>query len=187
MGVPADMEALLRPLMVATLDGDEGAYRRLLTSLRTHLHRYYARRLGPALAASAEDLVQDTLMAIHTRRMTYDPAQPFTAWVHAIARYKLIDLFRRHKVRASVPLDDDAALFARDEAEDASHRMDVDVALATLPPRPAELIRQVKLEGASIAEAAQRSGMSETAAKVAIHRGLKSLVARFARGEPDGR
>lgn len=187
MSVPADMETALRPLMLAALAGDSHAYRRLLAALRLHLGRYYARRLGPALSASAEDLVQDTLMAIHTRRMTYDPTQPFTAWVHAIARYKLIDLFRRHKVRASVPLEDDAALFARDEAEDASHRMDVDTVLATLPPRPAELIRQVKLDGASIAEAAERNGMSESAVKVAIHRGLKALAARFAGGEPDGR
>lgn len=186
MSVPADMEAALRPLMLAALAGDAAAYRRLLAALRSHLGRYYARRLGPALAASAEDLVQDTLMAIHTRRMTYDPAQPFTAWVHAIARYKLIDLFRRHKVRPSVPLEDDAALFARDDAEDATHRMDVDVALAALPPRSATLIREVKLGGASVAEAAASAGMSETAAKVAIHRGLKSLMSRFAGGKSDG-
>lgn len=179
MGVTAGLEAQLRPLMLQALDGDAAAYRTLLVELRRHLQRYYARRLAPALAANADDLVQETLMAIHTRRMSYDRGQPFTAWVHAIARYKLIDHFRRHKLRATVPLEDDAAVFAEDVAEAATARVDVERLLETIPPRPAELIRQVKLEGAAIADAAARLGMTETAAKVSIHRGLKSLASRF--------
>ncbi len=187
MSVAPDTEARLRGQMVAALGGDAAAYRRLLEELGRLLKIYFARRLGDALAASRDDLVQETLMAIHTRRLTYDPTQRFTAWAYAIARYKLIDHYRRSRVRRSVPLEDDAALFARDEADDATARMDVEVALATLPARPAELIRQVRLEGASIAEAAEKLGMTETAAKVSIHRGLKAMVARFAPGGRDDR
>jgi RNA polymerase sigma factor (sigma-70 family) len=179
MSVTSDMEARLRALMLKALDGDAGAYRALLDELRRYLRPYFARRLNSALAANGDDLVQETLMAIHTRRLTYDRNQPLTAWVHAIARYKLIDHFRRNKLRATVPLEDDAAIFAHDETGDITARMDVDVALSTIPARPAELIRQVRLEGASIAEAAARTGMSESAVKVSIHRGLKSLAARF--------
>jgi RNA polymerase sigma factor (sigma-70 family) len=179
MSVIGDMEARLRPLMLKSLDGDATAYRALLGDLRRHFERYYARRLAPSLAANADDLVQETLLAVHTKRMTYDRTQPFTAWVHAIARYKLIDHFRRHKLRATLPLEDDAAVFANDESEAATARIDVETALSTIPARPAELIRQVKLEGASVADAAARMGMTETAAKVSIHRGLKSLAARF--------
>ena len=115
-----------------------------LSELSQHLRRYYARRLDSALAASGEDLVQETLMAVHTRRLTYDPTQRFTAWVFALARYKMIDLFRRQRLRITVPLEDDAALFARDEAEDTSARMDIKTVLDTIPERPRELIRQVK-------------------------------------------
>lgn len=185
MSSSADMEARLRAQMLAALAGDARAYRSLLEALRVLLVRYYRARLGAALAAQCDDLVQDTLMAIHTRRMTYDTTQPLTAWVHAIARYKLIDQFRRHKLRATLPLEDDAA-FAADDAGDAAARLDVDAVLSTIPERPADLIRQVKLDGASIAEAAERSGMSESAVKVAIHRGLKALTERFAGGR-DGR
>ena len=46
-------------------------------------------------AADAEDLVQETLIAMHSRRATYEPSQPLTAWVYGIARYKLIDEYRR--------------------------------------------------------------------------------------------
>lgn len=178
-----DIEARLKPLMLAALGGDKAAYRLLLDQLGGQLRRYFTRRLSNP--AAADDLVQDTLLAIHTRRDTYDPAQPLTAWVYAIARYKLIDHFRRQKLRATLPLEDDAALFAADDAGSATDRRDVAAALATIPPRPAELIRQVKLEGVSIAEAAERTGMSESAVKVAIHRGLKALTARFSGGAND--
>jgi RNA polymerase sigma-70 factor (ECF subfamily) len=180
-----DSEARLKPLMLAALGGDKAAYRLLLGELGAHLKRYFSRRLSNPTAA--DDLVQETLLALHTRRDTYDPAQPLTAWVHAIARYKLIDHFRRQKVRTTLPLEDDATVFAADDAGDATDRLDVEAALSTIPPRPAELIRQVKLEGASIAEAAERTGMSESAVKVAIHRGLKALTARFSGGGTNGR
>jgi len=185
MTVVGDSEARLRPLMLKALDGDAAAYRMLLADLRGHFSRYFARRLAPSLAANADDLVQETLLAIHAKRMTYDRTQPFTAWAYAIARYKLIDHFRRNRLRATLPLEEDAAIFASDESEATTARIDVEAALSTIPPKPAELIRQVRLEGASIADAAARLGMSETAAKVSIHRGLKSLVARFG-GKADG-
>ncbi len=178
MGELRETEARLRALMLASLDGDAAAYRQLLTDLAARLRAYYARRLNGELAANDEDLVQETLMAIHARRLTYDRSQPFTPWVFALARYKLIDHFRRHKVRASVPLDEDT-LFARDEEPEISARLDVETALGTIPERPRELIRRVRIEGASIAEAAADTGMTETAAKVSIHRGIKALTARF--------
>jgi RNA polymerase sigma factor (sigma-70 family) len=181
MDSTSDNEARLKPLMLASLTGDQRAYRVLLGDLQTHLNRYYLRRLGDP--AAADDLVQETLMAIHTRRLTYDPARPFTAWLHAIARYKLIDYFRRAKLRQTLPLEEDAALFAADDASDATARMDVDTMLATLPDRPAELIRKVKIEGSTVADAADSAGMSETAAKVAIHRGIRALITRFTGGD----
>ena len=141
MSSSRDMETHLHALMLASLDGDGRAYRSLLEALRGPLVRYYSGRLGAALAANCDDLVQDTLMAIHMRRLTYDRNQPLTAWVYAIARYKLIDHFRRHRLRATVPLEDDVAIFASDDAGDAMARRDVDVVLGSIPARPADLIR----------------------------------------------
>ncbi len=181
----ADTEAELRALMLLALTGDAVAYRRLLDALRRLLGAYFARRLGGGLAAHADDLVQETLLAIHTRRMTYETTEPLTAWVYAIARYKLIDFYRRSKLRVSVPLDDDLPLAAPDESSAAADALDVETVLGALPARQAALMREVKLEGHSIAEAASRQGMSETAAKVSIHRGLKALAARFAGGSRD--
>ena len=53
-------------------------------------------------------MVQEVLLAVHNQRHTYDMGQPLTAWIHAIARYKMIDLFRRHGLHEAlnVPLDE---------------------------------------------------------------------------------
>src|SRR5215472_6940530 len=93
-------ERELRALMTAGLDGDAGAYHALLERLTGHLRAYYRRRFalighGPA---EAEDLLQEALISIHTHRHTYDHLQPFTPWVHAIARYKFLDYLRRTKL-----------------------------------------------------------------------------------------
>lgn len=175
-------ELRLRGLMFAALDGDAAAYRSLLAELGRHLRRYFTRRLTPAFAAHAEDLVQETLLAIHTRRVTYDRDRPFTAWIHAIAHHKFVDHVRRQSIRLTSPLDDDAPIFAHDDNEDALARRDLDVVLDTVPARTSDLIRRTKVDGQSVAEAAAANNMSETAAKVSIHRGLKALAARFAGG-----
>ena len=163
--------------MVQSLAGDRAAYAILLRRLTGHLRAYYLRRLGAGRAADAEDLLQETLIAMHTRRSTYDTARPFTAWVHAIARYKLIDHFRRTKRRAEDPLDDPDLLFSSQDSNAAEAQIDVDQLLKRLPERTRRLIRDVKIEGLSSAEAAMRNEISESAVKVGVHRALKFLGA----------
>ena len=175
-------EAQYRDWMLAALGGDAAAYRMLLKGLTRHLRGYYARRLDPA---AAEDAVQETLIAIHSRRATYDPAQPLTAWVYGIARYKLIDEYRRSKRRAQVPLDEAGELFADDEAEASAARRDVEKLLAKLPEAKRKLVRDVKLDGRSVAEIAAETGLSESAVKVNVHRAVKSLGEDVAPGGRD--
>jgi RNA polymerase sigma-70 factor (ECF subfamily) len=175
----SEAEPRLKALMVAALGGDQAAYRALLAALAPHLRGYFARRLGSA--ADAEDLVQETLIAIHTKRATYDPSLPFTAWLHAIARYKLIDHFRRAKLRRTLPIEDAENVLADSDHEDVAARRDVEQLLARLPEKKRELVRQVKLEGLSTAEAASRGGISESAVKVGVHRALKALSSMIGR------
>jgi RNA polymerase sigma-70 factor (ECF subfamily) len=165
-------EAQYRAWMLDALAGDGTAYRMLLAGLTRHLRSYYARRLD---SGAAEDAVQETLIAIHTRRATYDSTLPFTAWVYGIARYKLIDEYRRHKRRATVPLEEAGELFGHDEAAEAIARRDVTKLLDKLPPAKRRLVKDIKLDGVSIAEASARTGLSESAVKVTVHRAIKSL------------
>lgn len=175
-------EVQLKTLMLASLAGDKPAYRGLLSALGEQLRRYYRRRL-PQSDANVEDLVQETLIAIHTKRGTFDTSLPFTPWFYAIARYKLMDHLRRGRIRPTVPLDDAGDILAADESEAASARLDLDRLLAGLPASSQEIIRKVKLDGQSTAEVAASTGKSEIAVRVGLHRGLKALSEKLREGQ----
>lgn len=180
-------EAELKQLMVGGLGGDERSYRMLLEQLSRYLRGYFRVKLtragyGPA---EAEDLLQEVLMAIHTRRHTYDTAELFTPWMHAIARYKLIDYLRRTKgPHAAVDIDDAEEIAAADTHAAAESSHDLQRLLSQIPSKMRQAIQSVKIDGLSIAEAAKRDGMSESAVKINIHRGLKALAALVAREHP---
>lgn len=161
--------------MLAGLAGDTTAHEALLSACSIRLRQYFGKRLA-GRHADVEDLVQDTLIAIHHRRESYDASLPFTAWLHGIARYKLIDHFRRSGRRAAVSLDEAPEVMIEDEGEQVRSRLDLDRLLACLPPKQAEAIRMTKIEGLSIREAAVSSGQSESSIKVGVHRGLRRLM-----------
>jgi RNA polymerase sigma-70 factor (ECF subfamily) len=145
-----------------------------------YLRGYYRTRLSRARRGpvDAEDLVQETLMAVHARRDTYDPEQPFTPWLYAIARYKLIDYLRRSRVAAgNLPSEDIEEITARDDGMASESSLDLGRLLKRVPSRFHDAIRFVKLEGLSVSEAAVRMGISESAVKVNVHRGMKALAA----------
>ena len=169
------LEAQLKALMIAAQAGDAQAQSRLLTQLAGRLRAYFGRRLT-GRADDVEDLVQEALLAIHVKRATYDPRFDFTPWAYAIARYKLIDHFRRSGGRINIALDDAGDLFATENPEEGAVRRDVASLLARLPLRQRALMRDVKLEGHSMEEAADRAGMSVTAVKVSVHRSMQRLM-----------
>jgi RNA polymerase sigma-70 factor, ECF subfamily len=181
-------ETELKTLMLATQRGDAGAYRTLLAKLVPRLRAYYKRRMMGAGrgAEEAEDLVQETLLAVHLKRDTYDPDALFTPWLHAIARYKLIDYLRSNKMsRMDVPIDDHQELMAADDHASTEGTHDMAKLLGRLPRKTRQAIESVKLEGKSVAETAARYGMSESNVKISIHRGLKALASFIGRGSDE--
>ena len=171
-------EDRLRNLLIRGLAGDAAAYHEFLTDLSAHLRGFLRKRLS-GLPDDVEDLVQETLLAVHNQRHTYDARQPLTAWVHAIAKYKLVDLLRRRAGRdgLSDPLDDHLDVLAAVDIDAADARRDLGKLLARLPERQRLPIVRMKLEGMSVVDAARVTGMSESAVKVGVHRGLKALAA----------
>lgn len=172
-----DFEFGLKPLWLRAQAGDEAAYRECLQRITARLRAYLRRRLQTQ-PDDVEDLVQETLLALHIHRGTYDPSLAVSAWVIAIARHKLVDLWRRRGRQESLhdPIDEvDEALLAADVDEGSAHR-DLGQLLSTLPEAQRVAIVLTKVEGLSVAEAAQRTGASESAIKVQVHRGLKRLA-----------
>jgi RNA polymerase sigma-70 factor (ECF subfamily) len=168
-------------LMRAANAGDGAAYARLLRELAPVLRSTARRGLARAgmPVADAEDVVQETLIAIHLKRHTWDGAFPIGPWVAAIARNKLIDTLRRRNRHAAVPIDDVSEFLAAEEAPAGPPQRDVDRHVDALPERQRAVIRAISIEGATIGEAATRLTMTEGAVRVALHRGLAALYAKL--------
>lgn len=162
----------LRRLMAMAQGGDAAAYRTVLSECRRWLSRYYGGRIVPH---QIDDLVQDTLISLHTKRATYDPARPFLPWLAAIARYRWVDQLRRTYRANETELEDGMA--EDPVGGDITARVSLARLLEKIPERQAHVIRLVKIEGFSVTEAALRTGQSEPLVKVNIHRGLKKLAA----------
>ena len=173
-------EVQLKTWMIGGLDGDPACHTLLLRALVPVLQAFYRRRMQDR-PDDIDDLVQETLIAVHTRRATYDRERLFSGWLFAIARYKMIDHFRRGG--RTCPIEGLADILVAEGFEDASAaRIDVDRLLGGLPVKQAAAIRATRLDGLSTSEAAARAKMGESDVKVSVHRGLKALAARI-RGE----
>ncbi len=173
---PDEFEPRLKPLWLQAQQGNETAYRQALQLIALRLRRFYSRRLQ-ALPDEVEDLVQETLLALHVQRGTYDAALPVSGWVFAIARHKLVDLWRRRGRRDS--LNDSLDELTEDQhpwsAEELPSKRDLNVLLEQLPVAQQRAIVWTKIEGLSMQEASEKSGVSVAALKVQVHRGLKQL------------
>jgi RNA polymerase sigma-70 factor (ECF subfamily) len=180
-------EPEFRALMLKGLEGDAVAHKALLKGLSAYLRAYFKGQLirigrGPA---DAEDLVQETLIAVHIHRHTYDRSQLLTPWVYAIARYKLVDYLRRAKASVTdVPIEEAHELLADDGSSAVESGLDLKKLMARLTPKTRQAIQFVKLDGLSVSEAAERSGMSQSAIKVSVHRGLRALSLLVRQGSP---
>lgn len=169
----------LQDLLIRGLDGDAKAYREFLSGLSGHLRSFLMRRLS-SMPDEVEDLVQESLLAIHNKRHSYDRKQPLAAWVHAIAKYKLVDFLRARAIMDSLnsSLDEEDGFFATSNVEAAEARRDIMKLLELLPEKQRMPIIHTKLEGLSVEDAARITGMSESAIKVGVHRGMKTLATK---------
>ena len=179
---PADddtLEALLR----AANRGDQRAYADFLRAI-TPVVRGIARARGAGLAPDViEDIVQETLLAIHQKRHTWREDMAVRPWLYAIVRYKVVDAFRARGRRVQVPIEDFAEVLPAEAGPDPTERSDAERVIARLDPRAARIVRAIGLEGASIAETSAALHMTETAVRVALHRGAEA--ARAAAREDD--
>jgi RNA polymerase sigma factor (sigma-70 family) len=168
-------------LMIAAMAGDENAYRDLLDAVAA-LVRSIARR-GFARAgldtAEAEDVVQETLLAMHLKRHTWRQADPIGAWIAAIARNKLIDALRRRGRRGEVSIDDLAKEPEAEFIEPLPLADDLKRMLGGLTVQQRAIVTAISIDGRSVRETAQRLAMNEGAVRVGLHRALKRLAALF--------
>jgi RNA polymerase sigma-70 factor (ECF subfamily) len=177
-GTAKDARADWSLLMAQAQDGDQVAYGVLLHAVTPYL-RALSRR-GGIEAADTEDAVQDILLTLHSIRHTYDRARPFGPWLVAVARYRLGDRLRRQGKRLvrETALTEFHETFSDDQTnqqERLAEGRTLRAAIAELPTGQRRAVEMLRLEELSLKEASARSGQSETALKVALHRAIKAL------------
>jgi RNA polymerase sigma-70 factor (ECF subfamily) len=166
----------LDDLLRAANRGDARAYEAFLRAVAP-IVRGVARSRGAGLGPEeCEDIVQDTLLAIHRKRHTWREDMAVRPWLYAIVRYKVVDAFRARGRRVQLPVEDFADLLPAPEAADPTERSDVERVIARLDPRSARIVRAIGLDGASVAETAGALAMTEAAVRVALHRAMRKLA-----------
>jgi len=173
-------------LMAAAQDGDAPAYEQLLRELLIPLRAFAMSRLGNP--ASVDDVVQNVLLSIHRARHTYRPERPFGPWLWTIARNAVTDSLRARstRLRRELPID---ALEGIDEPSiEQEHRFPLSPALRSaldgLPPAQRQAVELLHIHELSVAEAAERAGVTPGALKVRAHRGYKALRVALADEQP---
>jgi RNA polymerase sigma-70 factor (ECF subfamily) len=158
--------------MCRAQQGDAAAYDLFLREVAS-LTRAFARR-RTRHADVAEDVVQETLVSIHNHRHTYDPGRPIGPWIYAIARHRWIDTVRKQRRRdeVEVTVPEEFRDVASEGGELGAWVRD---AMTLLSKSQRLVIRMLKLEGHSVAEIANATGLSESSVKVTAHRGYQQL------------
>ena len=163
----------------AALSGDAAAYRRLLRDVgqlaRAIAQPLIARCNFPS--AMVDDVVQETLFAVHQRLPAWDGSRPLETWVIAVARNKAVDAMREAKIHRFRPIDQLEEAAAPAFASGADSRIDVPRLMARLTPRGREIVTAVALREESVEDVAARLAMSKGAVRVALHRAIRRMAA----------
>jgi RNA polymerase sigma-70 factor, ECF subfamily len=174
----SEREARWLVLMNASIGGDAESYRRLLEEVSPLIRAavLQACRRYSTFSPDIEDIVQDTLLAVHLKRHTWKRGEAVGAWIEAIARNKLIDSLRKRNRRAEVDIDALPEEIPEQSSGETANSRDVTLLLAKLGQRDQTIVRLVSLEGRSMREVGVQLNMSEVATRVALHRALKRLA-----------
>lgn len=176
----AEQERHSAGLMRLAQAGDQAAYASLLVALTSATRQFARARLGAV--PWIDDIVQETLLAVHRARQTYDPGRPFAPWFYAVAASRMIDVIRRERRVSSHEVPGDVLPELMGEGTPGRDELDIEAihaAVALLPERQREVIDALKFRDQSVREVAGRLQMSESAVKVTAHRGYQALKRRL--------
>lgn len=169
-------------LAQAAAGGDADAFEALY---RRHAGRVHGvvLRLAGWQRARAEDLVQEAFLRAWQALPQWRGEAAFGTWLHRLAvNTALMDL-RARRVRPALDGDDDEALDALPSADSASHgpamALDLERAVATLPPRARAVLVLHDIEGWTHGEIAAALEMAVGSSKAQLHRARGLLRARL--------
>lgn len=172
----------LETLMRRSLAGDQRAYAGLLHETTRLLRPFLAKRLS--IASEVDDLMQEILLSIHKARHTYDGNRPYKPWVYAIAKFRLQDHLRAHysdQLRHALDFDELEEYLLEPVTESLMSYESISGEVDKLPEKQAMILRFLHQDGYTAREVAEKTGMTESAVKVAAHRAYKVLRKKLER------
>lgn len=173
-----------KDLMARYCDGEASAFRELYATVAPRLLGYLVKmaRSRPV----AEDLLQQTFLKVHKARAAYVRGADPVPWIYAIAHRTFIDEARKGKRAIVHAAGDDVPEVKADISGESDERREESradpemtaaalAALSDLPDQQREAVVLTKLEGKTVAEAAEIAGTTVGAMKVRAHRGYEAL------------
>jgi len=162
--------------------GDAPAYRDLLTGIVPVIRRAVSKSLPSA--DIADDIVQEVLISVHKALHTYDSSRPFTPWLMAIVAFRRTDYLRQHYAahksrQVSLETVDLPDYLGGSKPDETSFK-DIEDALDSLPEKQKKVVELLKIKGYSTKEVSEKTGLSESAVKVTMHRALQKLKEKLA-------
>ncbi len=168
-----DDERRWSALMKQGQAGDRQSYNQLLSELGRVIEKYILSKFGEL--TSLEDCIQESLLAIHHARHTYDPRRPFRPWLFTIVHHKTIDILlkgNRHNIESL----DQAGLETMEESHvDLDRAIDGERLMFELSDEQRQAITLTKYAGMTTNEASSVLGVTETALKARLKRGLDKI------------
>ena len=169
--------------------GDPHAFARLYDRYDRPCFQFIRRQLGPAHADAAEDLHQETWIAIARNAATFDPAKAsFRSWLYTIARNKVWDHFRRQKVAILASGAEDAAMMVPDPGQSPLEQVqsrelaeEIVAAVDALPVEQRGAFVMFAHGGLSLEEIAQVTGVAVETAKSRLRYARAKLRQSLAR------
>jgi RNA polymerase sigma-70 factor (ECF subfamily) len=179
-----------RALLARAKEGDSTALDGLLRRYQPRIYRFGMKMCRDP--AAAEDVVQETLLAMVRTLHGFRGQASVSTWLYTIARSFCIKKRRRPRSapEAELSLESDrpaAAALLADSApspdrlvEDHETRKALEAALHSLSPPHREVLVLRDVEGLSAAEVAEVTGLSVDAVKSRLHRARATLRSRLA-------
>jgi len=157
--------------------GDKISYEKFLVAVSNLLKSFLLKRMGdPDLV---EDVLQESLLAIHRSRHTYRPEKPVEPWLYAICEHRMVDFYRKYRriEKMEITTVDDFDDIVHANADNSQHNIGESIleALTHLPEKQRQVIELLKIKDLSVKETAIRMNMSESLVKVTAFRGYQAI------------
>ena len=188
-------------LLKQAVDGDDAAVNQLLDRHRNSLRQLIRMRLDQKIQKRIDvsDVLQDVLVEANRRLTRYlnDPVMPFHLWLRQIARDRIIDAHRRHRVSAKRSVDREQQMVAPRGYDQSSIHLasllgdqqltpaaaalqkemarKVEAAISELDPKDCEIVVMRHYEHLTNQEIGQALGLTEPAASMRYLRAIRRL------------